>query len=376
MELANFLSFRNAIIEFGDLVALVGPNSSGKSNAVAAIKLLRDISIHGLPVAIARRGGFDQLRHRSAGRPYDPGLRLNFQFGQSQPSFYDLRLASVRGKQYEVKSEEGHVYMDDDEYSFKRTRSGVEWIDKYGRGITNSSENTKRSVRIPPGQSAMQFPFSEAGIFVADLLSATQNVEINPSRVAELQEPSSTRAFEPDGSNLVSILELFGGVQRSQLIEYTKSIVPGIENYKIEHLADKLSVAFIQDEGAHGRRQFLAKQMSDGTLRCFAIFVAMLQPSHPKLLVVEEPEVAIHLGALQTMVEILRDYSTDCQVLITTHSADIIDNLELEDLRVVWSENGESHVGKVAEHTREPVRHGLITPGALLRADALDPATA
>ncbi|OLT10148.1 hypothetical protein BJF78_29250 [Pseudonocardia sp. CNS-139] len=174
----------------------------------------------------------------------------------------------------------------------------------------------------------------------------------------------------------MSILELFDRDERAQLIDYIQSIVPGIEGYKIVHLADKLSVAFVQNEGAQGNREFLAKQMSDGTLRSFAIFVSLLQPVRPQLLVVEEPEVAIHLGALHTLIQILREYSADCQVVITTHSADIVDNLDLDDIRVVWSEDGASHVSFVAEHSREPVRHGLITPGALLRADALDPLSA
>ncbi|WP_219417280.1 AAA family ATPase [Pseudonocardia nigra] len=375
IELTHFLSFREAKIELGDFVALVGPNSSGKSNAMAAIKLLRDIPIHGLPVAIARRGGFDQLRHRSSGRPYDPGIRINFQFGDAKASFYEIRLASLKGKQYEVKREEAKIYFGADEYTFVRTRDSIHWRDLID-GKAYDEASSKRRVRVPPGQSVIQFAFSEAGFWVSRVLSLTQNVEINPSRVGELQEPSSTREFEPDGSNLVSILELFDKDERAQLIDYIQSIVPGVEGYKIVHLADKLSVAFVQNEGAQGNREFLAKQMSDGTLRSFAIFVALLQPVRPRLLVVEEPEVAIHLGALHTLVQILREYSADCQVIITTHSADIIDDLDLDDIRVVWSEDGASHVSLVAEHSREPVRQGLITPGALLRSDALDPLSA
>jgi predicted ATPase len=121
-------------------------------------------------------------------------------------------------------------------------------------------------------------------------------------------------------------------------------------------------------------RSFLANQMSDGTLRAFAIVLALLQPSKPVLLVIEEPEVAIHLGALRTLVEVLREHSSEVQILMTTHSADIIDALEIEQLRVVWSEDGVSVAADVADHTKDVVRAGLITPGELLRSDALDPA--
>ena len=92
------------------------------------------------------------------------------------------------------------------------------------------------------------------------------------------------------------------------------------------------------------------------------------------LLVVEEPEVAIHLGALRTLVELLRASAERQQVVLTTHSADIVDALPLDSLRVVWSAAGSSHLAPVSEHSKEPIRQGLITPGELLRSDSLDPA--
>src|SRR5947207_2969458 len=54
LELKNFLSYRQAEINLGQLTALVGPNASGKSNAMAALKLLRDIPEYGLQTALLR----------------------------------------------------------------------------------------------------------------------------------------------------------------------------------------------------------------------------------------------------------------------------------------------------------------------------------
>jgi len=202
-----------------------------------------------------------------------------------------------------------------------------------------------------------------------------QAVEINPNRVGDLQEPSSTREFEPDGSNVASIFESFEPAQRAELVDELSAIVPGIERIEVRRLADKVTLAFFQ-ETENGVREFLAKQMSDGTLRAFGILVATLQSRRPSLLVIEEPEIAIHLGAMRTLVDILRQQSEVSQVLITTHSADIIDALDIDALRVVWSESGSSHISRVAAHTRDPVRTGLITPGELLRSDSLDAASA
>lgn len=370
LQLTNFLSYKKATLNFEDFTALVGPNASGKSNAVAAIKLLREIPIHGLPTAIARRGGIDQLRHRSAGRPNDPALKLTFAYGAAPESFYELKLASVEGRRYRVKSESAVVWVGDTFNSFESDGKTVKWK---GSDEERTVEQSALSFAVSLGQSAVTAG-GMAALFVYTALQSMQTVGINPARVGDLQEPSSTRDFEPDGSNTTSIYESLDGANRAELVDELAAIVPGIEKIEVRNLADRQTLAFYQ-QTSNGRREFLAKQMSDGTLRAFGIVLAMLQPSQPSLLVIEEPEIAIHLGAVQTLVEILRQQSESAQILITTHSADIVDSLPIEALQVVWSDEGSSHLSRVAEHTRAAVRKGLITLGELLRADSLDPET-
>jgi len=374
LHLTNFLSYRSAVLELSDLVALVGPNASGKSNAVAAIKLLREIPFHGLATAIARRGGFDQLRHRSEGHPYNPAIRLDFRFSGCRESFYELKLGAVAGKRYEVKHEHAVVHLDEGQASFTHTAGRIEWHQKMEWGTEENPSD--RAIRVPQGQSAVTGGgYAYAGYVVSDVLQTMQTVEINPARVGDLQEPSSTREFEPDGSNTASIYETLGTQSRRELLDELSAIVPGLDRIELRRLADKVTLAFVQRTGkGESRREFLAKQMSDGTLRAFSILLSMLQPSRPALVVIEEPEIAIHLGALRTLVDILQQQSLESQILITTHSADIVDTLDVESLRVVWSSDGASHIAPVAEHTLEPIRRGLITPGALLRSDSLDPA--
>lgn len=367
LELTNFLSYKSATLEFDKFVALVGPNASGKSNAVAAIKLLREIPIHGLPTAIARRGGFDQLRHRSAGRPYDPALKLTFCYGDEEPdSTYELRLGAVAGKRYEVKRESALVFLNGERYSFVNDGKRVIWDE----GFTEA-DDAVRELPIPPGQSAVSSG-SFSSFLVYQALQQMQTVEVNPAHVGDLQQPSSTREFEPDGSNTTSVWEILDPRTKQELIDELSAIVPGIARIEVSRLADRQTLTFVQ-ETASGRREFYAKQMSDGTLRAFSILLAMLQPSRPSLLVIEEPEIAIHLGALRTLVDLLEQHSENSQIVITTHSADIVDSLPVEALRVVWSDGGSSQVAPLAEHMRDTVYQGLVTPGDLLRSDSLDP---
>ncbi|SKB03801.1 AAA family ATPase [Aeromicrobium choanae] len=382
IELTNFLSYKHARLEFGDLIALVGPNASGKSNLVAAIKLLREIPIHGLPVALARRGGFDQLRHRSAGRPYDPGLRIEFTLGDSSRiSHYELRLGAVKPRNYRVKLESATVYVDDEQYDFESdgervATTEIEYVLDQDGDIRNRAgesfkvDRVRRRFPIPPAQSALPNA-GFAGFVVLQALQRMQTIEVNPAKVGELQEPSSTQDFEPDGGNTTSIFELLEPRLKNELVDELSAIVPGIVRIEVQRLADRHTLKFVQ-ETASGNREFFAKQMSDGTLRAFSILLAMKQPSQPALFVIEEPEIAIHLGALRTLVDILEQEAEETQIILTTHSADIVDSVDVEALRVVWNDGGDSRIGTVALHTIETVRSGLITPGQLLRSDSLD----
>jgi predicted ATPase len=371
IHITNFLSYRQATLDLADFVALVGANASGKSNAVAAIKLLREIPVHGLPTAIARRGGYDQLRHRSQGHPYDPAIRIDFEYGPGAPlSFYELKFGALAGKRYEVKSERAEVYFQPGYISRFLHAAGRVHVDEQ---LGHDDPVREMVYRLPPGQSALTAAGSFAAFETARLLSRVQTVEINTARVSELQDPSSTDVFEPDGSNTASILEALPGPAREELIDELQAIVPGMDRVEVRRFADKVTLSFYQSVGTKTRREFLAKQMSDGTLRAFGIVLALLQPRRPALLVIEEPEIAIHLAALRTLVDLLQQQSAETQILITTHSADIVDTLDVDALRVVWNERGASHIAHLAEHTREPVRRGLITPGELLRANALDP---
>lgn len=365
LELTNFLSYKSARVEFGEFTALVGLNASGKSNIVTALKLLREIPLHGLPTAIARRGGFDQLRHRSEGRPNDPALKIAFRLDNSPLSTYEIRFRGIRGKRYEVKSESASVSVGDEHYSFSSDGSTVRW--------TESLLGKERSSPISSGQSAISASGSIAAYLLFNVLQTIQTVEVQPSKIRDLQEPSSIARFEPDGSNAATIYDEMPTSQRAKLVAQLAAIVPNIERINVQAQTDRVTLTFKQLTPT-GIREFSARQMSDGTLRVFGILTAMLQSERPRMLVVEEPEMAVHLGALRTLVELLKQQSDVGQIVITTHSADIIDSLAPESLRVVWNSGAESHVAVVAPHSMKLLREELTTAGELLRLDALDPA--
>lgn len=196
LEMTNFLSYKSAAVDFGRFVALVGPNASGKSNAVSAIRLLREVAVYGLPIALARRGGFDQLRHRSNGRPNDPALRMTFAFDDERVSHYELKLGAVKGGRYRVKEETASVWLLGDHFTMRSDGVKVGWEDHLQRA--GEASRAPRSFAVAPGQSAMSSG-GLAGYLVFTALQTMRTVEVNPTKAADLQEPSSTQEFESDG---------------------------------------------------------------------------------------------------------------------------------------------------------------------------------
>jgi predicted ATPase len=293
----------------------------------------------------------------------------------------------VAGGQYEVKLERGQVFSSDGEFSFEHTRGRAIVKTRFtdfdeSPGDEGSAETAgpdevefeTRETPIAEGQSAVPLGSTYFGLHeLWNVLRGLQIVEINPSRVRDFQDPGPVTELEPDGSNSGSVFEALSPERRAEVVDYLGAVVPGIVDIEPRRISNKLTLQFYQDVAGR-RRQFYANQMSDGTLRAFGVILALLQSRTPKLTVIEEPETAIHLGALRTLVDLLQQHSKEVQVLITTHSADIIDALDVRQLRVVSSDGGASRLAAVAEHTIDTLREGLITPGELLRADALDPA--
>ena len=120
--------------------------------------------------------------------------------------------------------------------------------------------------------------------------------------------------------------------------------------------------------------------MSDGTLRALGALVAVMQlvkRTQPASLVgIEEPETALHPAAAGILMDALREAGTHTQVLITTHSPDLLDQISPEKgdrLMAVQASRGTTEIGPVDEASLKAIENHLYSPGELLRMDQLEP---
>jgi predicted ATPase len=130
--------------------------------------------------------------------------------------------------------------------------------------------------------------------------------------------------------------------------------------------------------GAKSPWRFLAQNMSDGTLRALGVLVALFQGNRdyaPTLIGIEEPETALHPAAASALREALLRASTQAQVIVTSHSPDLLDDTELDSnsLLAVVSEGGETKIAPLDGASYEAMRTRLYSAGELLRLNQLAP---
>jgi len=119
--------------------------------------------------------------------------------------------------------------------------------------------------------------------------------------------------------------------------------------------------------------------MSDGTLRALGILTALFQGDHEpsRLVGIEEPETALHPGAFAALREALKRAAEQRQVLITSHSPDLLDDgdLSADALLAVVADEGETRIAPADSASRELLQDHLFTAGELLRLNQLVPDT-
>jgi predicted ATPase len=94
---------------------------------------------------------------------------------------------------------------------------------------------------------------------------------------------------------------------------------------------------------------FLASHLSDGTLRFMCLATALLQPSPPATMLFDEPELGLHPYALTLLANLFKQAAkgTSQQVIVSTQSAQLVNEFEPEDIVVVERTQGESVFGRL-----------------------------
>lgn len=371
LMLKHFRSISACDISLGDLTFLVGQNGAGKSNFLDALALVAESMNTTLEHALRDRGGIEEVRRKSSGHPTHMGMRLEFRLPGDVTGFYAFEIAATKATDYAVKEERCHVY-----FGSSPERKTASFHVERGT-VKNSSFET------PPAALADRLYLANLSGFAEfrPLVEALGNMGIynfNPGQMREWQPPDTGEQLLRDGANIASVLARLqrrAPHAKAKVEDYLHRIVPGIVEVNAERVGNKETMLFHQEvAGSKHPWKFFPTSMSEGTLRALGVLVALFQeqPSAP-LIGIEEPESALHPAAVGILMDALRDGSESRQVIVTSHSADLLDTKDIssEEIRAVVAKAGKTMVGPIDEPSRTILRDHLFTAGELLRMNQL-----
>jgi predicted ATPase len=374
VRIRDYKSIATADVELGQLTVLVGRNGSGKSNFLDALRFVADGLQTSLDHAVKSRGGIDSVRRISAEPSRSFAIALDVSLPGRQTAVYELEIAARQKGGFQIERE-----------SLRIQAAGDVALASYE---VESGTLMKASLdNMPPASadrlylvSASGFPQFRAGY---DFLVSMGFYNFNPETMKEFQTPDAGEILHRDGSNIASVLARLNRDQpesAERIRSYLAAITPGIEDVEWISMGPRETLYFTQKfaRSPEGRGLFAAS-MSDGTLRALGILVAVTQqvgPGSPTSLIgIEEPETALHPAAAGALMDALREASSHTQILVTSHSPDLLDQVSLETDRLlaVVAEEGATRVAPLDAASREAIRSHLYSPGELLRLDQLEP---
>lgn len=410
--LENYKSIAACDISLGPLTFFVGPNGSGKSNFLDALSFVADALLHSPAEALQRRGGPREVCRRREGTPTAFGIRLEFVLPDGATGHYAFSIQPLARGQFEVAREEYRfnfpgklrphhtkITVRDGQETTHSTYPEVMSLGpfkmrKHYQGLR--LERALEHLFLPVGKRSEKIDgldgvtvglgMENPGFAPAYYrLCAMSFYNLSPAQIRGPKKPEADQILASDGHNLASVLarlsERAAPVKR-RIEEYLAQVVPGLVQVNHKLLGPYETVEFRQRaSGGAGDMVFLADNMSDGTLRALGVLLALFQTqddgNRPVSLVgIEEPELALHPAAAAILLDGLREASAHRQILVTSHSPDLLDDKRIatESIIAATAEDGLTRLGPLDETGRAALRDHLYTAGELLRMNQLAPA--
>ena len=369
--LKHYKSIAACDVRLRPLTFLVGPNGAGKSNFLDSLRFVADALNSSLDHAIRDRGGINDVRRRSSGRPNHFSIRLEFTLPEGATGHYVFRIGARPRGGYEVQREECILQSASTQKEYFCVENG---------------DVIETSTKVAPAAVADRlYLVNASGLIefrpVYETLSQMGFYSLNPDIIRDPQAPDPGDLLIRDGGNLASVLAQLSPPVKRRIEEYLATVVPGVRGVEVIEIGPKETLEFRQDvTGAKHPWRVLANNMSDGTLRVLGILVALFQGNHDSqkrvlLVGIEEPEIALHPAAAGVLLDGLRDAADNTQIIITSHSPGLLDNedLDVESILAVEAHDGNTSIARVDEAGRSAVRDRLYTTGELLRLNQLQP---
>ena len=386
IEIKNYRVFREVkLAKLQPMTVVIGANGTGKSTLFDVFSFLKDALIYDVASAVARRGGFAELVSRDSKGP----IEVTVKFRESSGRLATYALA--------VALEGGRSFVEREVLRYRRGRgSGRPWnfvnfSKGIGTAITNESVYGEEGVEEERAEYELDDPsllaikglgqFREFRV-VSELRSLIENWHISNFHINDAR-PSAEAGYAEHlstvGDNVAQVAQYLYTTHPErfrQVLEAMRARVPGVTDVEAKPTEDGRLVLRFQDGSFQD--PFIARYVSDGTIKMFAYLVLLHDPKPHPLLAVEEPENQLYPSLLGELVEEFRDYARrGGQVFVSTHSTDFLSRADLKEIYWIEKTNGFSRVHRASDND---LLRGLIEagdrPGALWRQrlfEGMDP---
>lgn len=367
LDVSNFRSVGpNQVLDLNSLTALVGTNASGKSSILKAFTFMADTVRLGLEGAVDAGGGIQALRRWAPTRPLQTHLGLLVKDDSRDTSiYYKFSLEPASGGDYRVGEELLIGKVDGQSVHF--SRHGEVW-DKKPEGVNPLLGSRDLALTALAGDERFRA--------ISETLRGMEVYDLQPERLRQLQKPK-LGLMDPLGGNWTTVLRSLAKKEwKPEMVEVLKRLTQDIDDIRIKSIGGFLVAEFHHSQGEMADKKspwFPASQESDGTLRISAIMTALMQSPPMKLVGIEEPELCVHVGALGLLMDYIRETEGRSQVIISTHSTELLDLLKPEEIRVVSRTEGFTRVGHLSKDQISAVKTNLLKLGEVHRMEGLQP---
>ncbi|HEX4960031.1 MAG TPA: AAA family ATPase [Thermoanaerobaculia bacterium] len=370
IQVKNYRALRHvSLTDLPSLCVFIGANGTGKSTLFDVFGFLHDSLIHNVRQALATRGGFHEVVSRDQEGPIEIELKLREKDGP----LVTYQLA--------VGLSDGSPVIEREVLKYRRGQHGQPWrfLDfRRGKGlaVTNEADYGKPDAEMVREEQELESPdilavkglgqfqrFKQVSAFrrlIEDW--HVSDFHINDARPS--QEAGHAEHLSERGDNLPLVAQYMFEQHRSEfqeVLEKMKRRVPGVSQVDaVETVDGRIALRF--QDGSF-KDPFLARFVSDGTIKMFAYLLMLHDPKPHPLLCVEEPENQLHPDLLRELAEEFREYAErGGQVFISTHSPDFLNGAELAEIFWLTKKGGYTDIQRAVA---DPVLAGLVREGDL-----------
>ncbi len=330
IKLSGFKSIREMELDLTSLNILIGPNGVGKSNFIHFFRFMNQLRSKELQIYVSQKGTAERFLH--FGEKETKSIQAHLQF---DPNEYKVELVPTQEGKLIFKSEE--VIFNADKI---RYQGGIKRFSLANAGQEESG--------LPPPSTLTAA--SHVSGYIADWKIYHFHDTSDTSALKKVSNINDNVRLSPQGENLAAFLfSIQRTTEYQKIVETIQRVAPFFQDFIL--IPDKNNIDQIRLRWKHkgSDSYFDANSLSDGTLRFICLTTLLLQPYHPTVILLDEPELGLHPYAIHLLAAMIKSASTKTQIIASTQSVTLANQFEWQNIVIVEQKDGASHFSRLEE---------------------------